>query len=91
LVSRPRNASDETPRRPDAYQTVDLPLPSYSLPARMPARTICELNAPARPRSPVMSMIATVSSDSCSLRIGRFGTLPAASAACRVIRRIAPA
>ena len=29
--------------------------------------------------------------DSCSLRIGRFGTLPAASAAWRVIRRIADA
>ena len=32
-----------------------------------------------------------MSSDSCSLRIGRFGTFPAASAAWRVMRRMAPA
>src|SRR6185312_1415484 len=52
---------------------------------------ICELNAPARPRSAVTSSSATRSSRSCSERIGSAGTLPAASAACRVIRRIAPA
>src|SRR3954467_7156180 len=56
----------------------------------MPARTICELNAPARPRSPVTSRMPTVPSDSCSLRIGRFGTVPAASAARRVIRPVRP-
>ena len=36
----------------------------------MPARMICELNAPARPRSPVTSRIATLSWLSCSWRIG---------------------
>ena len=81
LASRPRKASEDTPRRPDAYQTVDLPSCSYCAPARTPARTICELNAPASPRSPVTSRMPTVLSDSCSSRIGRFGTLPAASAA----------
>ena len=52
---------------------------------------ICELKAPARPRSPVTSRIATESTWPCSLRIGRLGKFSAASAAWRVMRRIAPA
>ena len=58
----------------------------------MPARMICELNAPARPRSPVTSSTATLSIDSCSCSTGMLETsAPAASAAWRVIRRIARA
>ena len=84
----PRNVSDDTPRRPDAYHTG---WPSSEPAARMPARTICELNAPARPRSPVTSRMPTFETLSCSCRIGRFGTFWAASAAWRVIRRMAEA
>src|SRR4051812_13833244 len=58
----------------------------------MPARMICELKAPARPRSAVISSSATRCSDSCCLRIGNVPiSPPAASAACRVMRRMAPA
>src|SRR4051794_7114908 len=52
---------------------------------------ICELNAPASPRSPVTSRMPTRRTFSCSLRIGSLGMSPAASAAWRVMRRIAPA
>src|SRR5579875_2453865 len=48
-----------------------------------------ELNAPASPRSPATSSSATVWISARSVRIGRRGRLPAASAASRVIRRIA--
>ena len=85
---RPRNVSDDTPRRPDANHTAS---ESSSPDARIPARTICELNAPARPRSPVTSRMPTFETLSCSCRIGRFGTFWAASAAWRVIRRMAEA
>ncbi len=57
----------------------------------MPARTMFELNAPASPRSPATSSSPTWSMFSCSSRIGSRGSVPAASAAWRVIRRIAPA
>src|SRR4051812_40777814 len=84
-----RNRSVDTPRRPDAYHWIERPSSSCSAAARMPARMICELNAPARPRSPVTSSSPTVCTFSCSSSTGRFGMFSAASAAWRVIRRIA--
>ena len=58
---------------------------------RTPARMICELNAPASPRSPVTSSTATFVVDSCSASSGTRATseVPAAWAACRVMRLIA--
>src|SRR4029077_18279193 len=47
---------------------------------------ICELNAPARPRSPVTSSSPTLFSDSCSRSSGkRVASWPAAAAACAVM------
>src|SRR5579863_151289 len=89
--SSPRNVSDEAGRRPDAKNVTWRPSDSCSRAAATPARTICELKAPARPRSPATSSSPTFWTDSCSLRIGRFGSCPAASAASRVIRLIASA
>ena len=59
---------------------------------RTPARMIWLLKAPASPRSPVTSRRARRSRVSCSLSSGiRAASLPAASAAWRVIRAIASA
>ncbi len=90
-TSRPRNASEDAGRRPEAKYTGVRPSAWWSRPAATPARTALELNAPARPRSPATTSSPTLETESCSARIGRFGTLPAASAAIRVIRRIASA
>ena len=89
--SMPRNDSDDAGRRPEAKYTGVRPSASCSRPAATPPRTMFELNAPARPRSPAISSRPTLSTCSCSARIGSRGTSPAASAACRVILRIAPA
>ena len=90
-VSSPRKRSEDSPRRPEAYQSTCLPSARRSAARRLPARMICELNGPARPRSPVTSRIPTTFVSSRSLRIGMFGMLPAASEARRVIRRSASA
>ncbi len=90
-TSWPRKASEEAGRRPEAKNTEEAPLSRCSAAARTPARTALELNAPARPRSPATTSRPTVETCSCSWRIGRRGTSPAASAAWRVIRRMASA
>src|SRR5947209_4373953 len=87
--SRPRKVSDVAGRRPEAKYTGLRPSASCSRPAATAARTMFELKAPARPRSPAISISPTLFTWSCSWRIGSLGTLPAASAAWRVIRRIA--
>ena len=86
-----RKLSEPTPRRPEAEKTISLPSRSSSTAARTPARMIWPLKAPASPRSLVTSSIPTFETCSCSLRIGTLGRFSAASAAWRVIRRIADA
>ena len=89
--SSSRNSSDEMPRRPEAYQSTSAPSERSSAARRLPARMICELNGPARPRSPVTSRIPTVDTCSFSCSIGRLGMLSAACEAREVIRLIASA
>ena len=86
-----RNSSDDSPRRPEAYQSTSLPSRLSSAARRLPARTICELNGPARPRSPVTSRMPTVCTLSFSCRIGMLGMFSAACEAREVIRRSASA
>ena len=90
-VSSPRKRSEDSPRRPEAYQSTSLPSPRSSAARRLPARMICELKGPASPRSPVTSRIPTTFGSSRSWRIGMFGMFDAASVARLVIRRSASA
>src|ERR687892_385274 len=86
-----RNSSEESPRRPDTYQSTSLPSERSSAARRLPARMICELNGPASPRSPVTSRMPTVRTLSFSSRIGRLGMFSAACEAREVMRRMASA
>src|SRR5215208_439512 len=83
VTSRPRNWSDDTPFLPDAYHLTLLPSSSSSFARRLPARMICELKPPAKPRSPVTSSSPTVWMFSRSLSSGMSGMLSAASLARR--------
>ena len=86
-----RNWSDEMPRRPEAYHSTSAPSERSSRARALPALMICELNGPARPRSPVTSRMPTVDTCSFSCRIGRLGMFSAAFEAREVIRRSASA
>ncbi len=55
----PRKVSEETPRRPVAYQLPAQPLLGQLGDRRTPARMIWELKPPARPRSAVTSSSPT--------------------------------